>query len=255
MEFIKNKTWLIKVPEIVYNQMMNTPEIGVIDIIPTTNSAPKVRSRLTKNFKAQNFNIFFDSSDCYMYFKEKRNKVSKIKKIDYFGRFVATDEAVSDNVTKEVAKELHLEVKSTDTWGNILAYAFDEYVEDKLVQPTFITDYPVEISPLTKRKGDNPLLVERFEFFVTGRELANAYTELNDPIDQRGRFEHQMMLREAGDDEANMIDEDFLTAMEYGMPPTGGMGMGIDRLVMLLTDSSSIRDVIAFPTMKPLANS
>ena len=156
---------------------------------------------------------------------------------------------------KEVAKELHLEVKSTDTWGNILAAAFDEYVEDKLVQPTFITDYPVEISPLTKRKGDNPLLVERFEFFVTGRELANAYTELNDPIDQRGRFEHQMMLREAGDDEANMIDEDFLTAMEYGMPPTGGMGMGIDRLVMLLTDSSSIRDVIAFPTMKPLANS
>ncbi|MGN0477666.1 MAG: lysine--tRNA ligase [Ruminococcus sp.] len=156
---------------------------------------------------------------------------------------------------KEVAKELHLEVKSTDTWGNILAAAFDEYVEDKLVQPTFITDYPVEISPLTKRKSDNPLLVERFEFFVTGRELANAYTELNDPIDQRGRFEHQMMLREAGDDEANMIDEDFLTAMEYGMPPTGGMGMGIDRLVMLLTDSSSIRDVIAFPTMKPLANS
>ena len=156
---------------------------------------------------------------------------------------------------KEVAKELHLEVKSTDTWGNILAAAFDEYVEDKLVQPTFITDYPVEISPLTKRKGDNPLLVERFEFFVTGRELANAYTELNDPIDQRGRFEHQMMLREAGDDEANMIDEDFLTAMEYGMPPTGGMGMGIDRLVMLLTDSSSIRDVIAFPTMKPLGNS
>lgn len=105
MEFIKNKTWLIKVPEIVYNQMMNTPEIGVIDIIPTTNSAPKVRSRLTKNFKAQNFNIFFDSSDCYMYFKEKRNKDSKIKKIDYFGRFVATDEAVSDNVTKQVAEE------------------------------------------------------------------------------------------------------------------------------------------------------
>ena len=144
-------------------------------------------------------------------------------------------------------------MKSTDTWGNILAEAFDEYVEDKLIQPTFIIDYPVEISPLTKRKADNPLLVERFELFVAGGELANAYTELNDPIDQRGRFEHQMMLREAGDDEANMIDEDFLTAMEYGMPPTGGMGMGIDRLVMLLTNSSTIRDVIAFPTMKPLS--
>lgn len=153
---------------------------------------------------------------------------------------------------KEVAEKLHLEVKSTDTWGNILNTAFEDYVEDKLIQPTFVCDYPVEVSPLTKRKKDQPQLVERFELFCKIGELANAYTELNDPIDQKKRFEHQLMLREAGDDEANMMDDDFITALEYGMPPTGGVGIGIDRLVMLLTDSASIRDVILFPTMKPL---
>lgn len=152
----------------------------------------------------------------------------------------------------EAAKKLGLEPKKADTWGNIMALAFDQEVEDKLLQPTFIYDYPVEVSPLTKRKRGTPELVERFELFAGHMELANAYSELNDPIDQRERFMRQMELRAGGDEEANMIDEDFLTALEYGMPPTGGMGMGIDRLVMLLTDSASIRDVLLFPTMKPI---
>ncbi len=152
-----------------------------------------------------------------------------------------------------IAKEKGIEIENGKaTWGDILNSFFEEFVEENLVQPTFIMDYPVEISPLTKRKPDCPVLTERFELFILGGEYGNAYSELNDPIDQQGRFEAQMKLREAGDDEANLIDSDFVTALEYGMPPTGGLGIGIDRLVMLLTDSYSIRDVLLFPTMKPL---
>ena len=138
------------------------------------------------------------------------------------------------------------------TWGNALYETFDQKVEETLIQPTFITMYPVEVSPLTKRSPKDPRLTERFELFINHCEFANAFSELNDPIDQRGRFEHELALREMGNDEAGMMDEDFINALEYGLPPTGGMGIGIDRCVMLLTDSDSIRDVILFPTMKPL---
>ena len=138
------------------------------------------------------------------------------------------------------------------TWGNALYETFDQKVEETLVQPTFITMYPVEVSPLTKRSPADPRLTERFEFFICRSEMGNAYSELNDPIDQRERFMKQVEQRERGDDETEMLDEDFLTALEYGMPPTGGMGMGIDRAVMLFTGADSIREVILFPTMKPL---
>ena len=161
--------------------------------------------------------------------------------------------AMSQEEALEAVKARGLEIeKNKDSWGDLLAQCYDEYVEENLIQPTFITDYPVEVSSLAKRKASDPRLTERFECFVYGRELCNAFSELNDPIDQRQRFERQVALREAGDDEANMMDNDFINALEYGMPPTGGMGMGIDRLVMFLTDSASIRDVLLFPTMKPL---
>jgi len=152
---------------------------------------------------------------------------------------------------RKVAKEHHIKFEPHHGKGNILEAFFDEYVEKNLIQPTFIMDHPVEISTLTKRKPDNPEYTERFELFIMAREIGNAYSELNDPIDQRSRFAYQETMRAAGDDEASMTDEDFILALEYGMPPTGGLGVGVDRLFMLLTDSDSIRDVIFFPTMKP----
>ena len=151
---------------------------------------------------------------------------------------------------RAAAKEHHVEYEERHKRGDILNLFFEEFVEDKLIQPTFVMDHPVEISPLTKRKPEDPDYVERFEFFMNGWEMANAYSELNDPIDQRERFKAQDALADAGDEEANHTDEDFLNALEIGMPPTGGIGYGIDRLVMLLTDSQAIRDVLLFPTMK-----
>ena len=174
--------------------------------------------------------------------------VDAIKK--YAG--VDFDEIQTTEEAKKLADEKGVHYEDRHVRGDIINLFFEEFVEENLIQPTFIMDHPVEISPLTKRKPDKPEYVERFEMYIYGREMCNAYSELNDPIDQRERFKAQDALADAGDEEANHTDEDFLNALEIGMPPTGGIGYGIDRLVMLLTDSQAIRDVLLFPTMKSL---
>ena len=177
----------------------------------------------------------------------------KMTMIEAVKEYVGIDFASSDNVEdfKAQAKAANVEFEDDVTWGKLLYEVYDQKVEEHLIQPTFILDYPVEVSPLAKRKPSDPRLTERFEFFMCAREMGNAFSELNDPIDQKNRFLAQVKERENGDDEAQMMDEDFVNALMYGMPPTGGLGIGVDRLVMLFTDQPSIRDVLLFPTMKP----
>ncbi len=192
--------------------------------------------------------IVYQGTEIDMSFPWKRITMKEAVKayagIDFGGMSLAK--------AKKAAKDKGVELdEKADSLGRVLYETFDQLVEKQLIQPTFVTEYPIEVSPLAKREKDNPDMTYRFELFMNGMEMGNAYSELNDPIDQKGRFGAQALLKAKGDEEAQDADDDFVTALEYGLPPTGGLGLGIDRMVMLLTDSSSIRDVLLFPTMKP----
>jgi lysyl-tRNA synthetase class 2 len=185
-------------------------------------------------------------------FKAPFKRISIFEAIQEYTGFDVSN--MDETALRNVCKELHIEVSPTIGKGKLIDEIFSEKCEGNFIQPTFIIDYPVEMSPLTKKHRSKEGLVERFELMVNGKEIANAYTELNDPIDQRARFEEQVKLMERGDDEAMFIDHDFLRALEYGMPPTAGIGIGIDRLCMLFTNQSSIQDVLFFPQMRPEIN-
>ena len=218
-----------------YNDMMNITEEMVSTIANNILGTTKI------NYQGQEIDLTPNWKRMTMI-----DAIKEVTGVD-FNQINSDEEAI------KIAEEKGLEIEEIKkNRGNIINIFFEEFVEETLIQPTFIYDYPVEVSPLTKRKPSDPRLTERFEVFIGGREYGNAYSELNDPIDQYERFKKQVEAREAGDEEANMMDEDFVNALEIGLPPTGGLGMGLDRLVMLLTDSASIRDVLLFPTMKPL---
>lgn len=193
----------------------------------------------------------FDYQDAHIDFGKPFERITMVDAVKkYTG--IDFDQIPDLEAARKIADEKGVHYEARHKKGDILSLFFEEFVEEHLIQPTFVMDHPVEISPLTKRKPDKPDYVERFELFIYGREMCNAYSELNDPIDQRGRFEAQAELKAQGDEEAELVDEDFMNALEIGMPPTGGIGYGIDRLVMLLTNAASIRDVLLFPTLKSL---